>query len=114
MIKIYGIKTCGSVRKAIKFCNDNNLDFEFYDFRKEPLSEEKIRYFASKVDVNLLFNNKGTKYRQLGLKDLSLDDNGKLEWLIKDNMLLKRPVVEYCEDKVLCAFDENIYLKELL
>lgn len=34
---IYGIKTCGSARKAIKFCNDNNLEFTFHDIRKEPL-----------------------------------------------------------------------------
>ena len=80
---IYGIKTCGSVRKAIKFCNDNNIEFTFYDFRKEPLNEDKIEYFASKVDVNLLFNNKGTKYRDLKLKELSLDNLGKLEWLKK-------------------------------
>ena len=114
MIKIYGIKTCGSVRKAIKFCEENSLEFEFCDFRKEPLEEDKVRYFASKVDINLLFNNKGTKYRQLGLKELNLDSKGKLEWLIKDNMLLKRPVIEYKNDKVLCAFDEDIYKKELI
>jgi len=111
---IYGIKTCGSVRKAIKFCNDNNLEFTFHDIRKEPLDDTKIKKFASKVDVNLLFNNKGTKYRQLGLKELNLDNAGKLQWLCKDNMLLKRPVIEYGEDKVLCAFDEEVYQKELL
>ena len=111
---IYGIKTCGSVRKAIKFCNDNNIEFTFYDFRKEPLNEDKIEYFASKVDVNLLFNNKGTKYRDLKLKELSLDNLGKLEWLKKENMLLKRPVIEYEKDKVLCAFNEEIYKKEFL
>ena len=76
--------------------------------------EKKVKYFASKVDVNLLFNNKGTKYRQLNLKELNLDEDGKLQWLIKDNMLFKRPVIEYKDDKVLCAFDEDIYKKELL
>ena len=111
---IYGIKTCGSVRKAIKFCNDNNIEFTFHDFRKDPLTEEKVEYFASKVDVNLLFNNKGTKYRDLKLKELNLDDSGKLQWLKKENMLLKRPVIEYDENKVLCAFAEEVYKKEFL
>ncbi len=111
---IYGIKTCGSVRKAIKFCNENGLEFNFHDIRKEPLEDEKIKYFASKVDVNLLFNNKGTKYRDLKLKELNLEDAGKLEWLCKENMLLKRPVIEYGNDQVLCAFDEEVYKKEFL
>jgi len=113
MITIYGIKTCGSVRKAIKFCKDNNLKFDFIDFRANPLDDEKIKYFASKVDINLLFNNRGTKYKDLKLKELNLDAQGKLDWLCKENMLLKRPVIEY-NSNVLVAYDEELYKKELL
>ena len=108
MIKVYGIKTCGSVRKAIKFFNENNIEFEFIDFRKNPLDDSKIDFFASNIDVNLLFNNKGTKYRDLKLKELNLNEDGKLAWLKKENMLLKRPVIEY-NNKALCAFNEEVY-----
>ena len=111
---IYGIKTCDSVRKAIKFCKNNDLEYTFHDFRKNPLDEKKVAYFVSKVDVNLLFNNKGTKYRDLKLKELNLDDAGKLQWLQKENMLLKRPVIEYGDDNVLCAFNEELYTKTFL
>jgi len=117
MINIYGIKTCSTVRKAIKFCKDNELEHSFIDFRATPLAHDKVNYFASKVDINLLFNNRGTKYKDLGLKELNLDENGKLEWLCKENMLLKRPVVEYQNDgenKVLISFNQEVYEKELL
>jgi len=110
---IYGIKTCGSVRKAIKFCKDNDIEFTFVDFRKEPLEDSKIDFFSSFIDINLLFNNKGTKYRDLKLKDLNLDEKGKLSWLKKDNMLLKRPIIEF-NNKALCAFDEEIYKSTFL
>jgi Spx/MgsR family transcriptional regulator len=113
MTKIYGIKTCGSVRKAIKFFNDNNLEFEFVDFRKEPLDDSKIDFFASHIDINKLFNNKGTKYRDLKLKELNLDEQGKLEWLKKENMLLKRPVIEF-DDNAICGFDEEVYKNTFL
>ncbi|MGB5867532.1 MAG: arsenate reductase family protein [Arcobacteraceae bacterium] len=117
MITIYGIKTCSTVRKAIKFCKDNNLEHSFVDFRAKPLENDKVKYFASKVDINLLFNNRGTKYKDLGLKELNLDEAGKLEWLCKENMLLKRPVVEYTknnEEKVLLSFNQEQYAEELL
>ena len=117
MITIYGIKTCSTVRKAIKFCKDNELEYSFVDFRTTPLEYEKVKYFATKVDINLLFNNRGIKYKDLKLKELNLDEKGKLDWLCKENMLLKRPIVEYVykdEDKVLISFNEEIYLKELL
>jgi arsenate reductase (glutaredoxin) len=113
MINIYGIKTCSTVRKAIKFCKDNELEYNFVDFRATPLEEEKVKYFESKIDINILFNNRGTKYRDLNLKDLNLDDDGKLEWLCKENMLLKRPIVEY-DDKVIVSFNEETYKKELI
>jgi len=113
MTKIYGIKTCGSVRKAIKFFNENNLEFEFVDFRKEPLDDSKLDFFATHIDINLLFNNKGTKYRDLKLKELNLDDEGKLTWLKKENMLLKRPVIEF-DNKALCAFNEEVYKNTFL
>lgn len=117
MITIYGIKTCNSVQKAIKFCKTNDLEFSFHDFREEPLDPSKIDTFAKFVDINTLFNSRGTKYKDLKLKELSLDDNGKLEWLKKENMLLKRPVIEYTKNgdkKVLVAFNEATYKEELL
>ena len=108
MIKVHGIKTCGSVRKALKFFKDKGEEVEFIDIRKTPVPCEKIKEWTSKEDINVLFNNKGTKYRQLGLKELNLDESGKLEWLCKENMLLKRPVIEY-GDKLVVGFDEEKY-----
>jgi arsenate reductase-like glutaredoxin family protein len=55
-----------------------------------------------------LLNNKGTKYRSLGLKELNLDDQGKFEWLCKEPMLFKRPIIEY-DDNVLVGWDEEKY-----
>ncbi len=108
MITVYGIKTCGSVRNALKFFKDNNIEVEFFDFKKETPSQEKIESWVKKSDINILFNNKGTKYKNLGLKELNLDDQGKFEWLCQEPMLFKRPVIEY-SDKLLVAWDEEIY-----
>jgi len=113
MIKVYGIKTCGSVRKALNFFKENNIEIEFIDIKKNPLDCEKIKYFASKVGIDKLFNNKGTKYRQLKLKELNLDENGKLEWLCKENLLMKRPVIEE-NNNVLCGVDEELWSKTFL
>ena len=111
MSTIYGIKTCTSVRKAIKFFKDNEIDTEFVDIRKNPQNCETIERWLKDVDIDTLFNNKGTKYRQLGLKELNLDADGKKEWLCKENMLLKRPIIEF-DGKTIVAFDEERY-KEL-
>jgi Spx/MgsR family transcriptional regulator len=109
---IYGIKTCGSVKKAMKFFKDRDIEYDFFDFKKEQVSSEKIDYWLTQVELKKLFNKQGTKYRTLKLKELNLDDDGLKEWLSKENMLIKRPVIEYGDidnPKVIVAFDEEVY-----
>jgi Spx/MgsR family transcriptional regulator len=107
-MKIYGIKTCGSVKKALKYFNDRGIEYEFIDFKKTPPTLAQIQKWADAVGLKLLFNTKGTKYRTLKLKDMNLTDEQKIEWMYKEPLLIKRPVIEF-EDKVIVAFDEALY-----
>jgi len=114
MIKVYGIKNCDSVKKAIKFLKENSLEYTLIDFKTVSVDEEQISTWLKSVEMKQLFNTRGTTYRTLKLKDLDLNDEQKLQWLAKENMLIKRPVIEYKQNKVLCAFNEDMYKKELL
>lgn len=107
-MRVYGIKTCGSVKKAIKFFKNRGIEFEFIDLKKEPVGCEKMEEWIKKVGVDTLLNKKGTKYRTLKLKELNLDDEAKKEWLCKENLLIKRPVIEL-DEKVIVGFDEEKY-----
>lgn len=113
MITVYGIKTCGSVRNALKFFKDNNIKVDFFDFKKESPSADKVKTWTTKADINILFNSKGTKYKNLGLKELNLDSNGKYEWLVKEPMLFKRPVIEFNDD-VIVGWNEEEYKNTFL
>ncbi len=107
---VYGIKTCGSVRKALKFFKEHEIEYEFFDFKKEQVDEAKIRAWLNETRIEKLFNNRGTKYRTLKLKELNLDEEGKIAWLAKENMLIKRPVIEY-DKGLIVGFDEELYQK---
>jgi len=61
----------------------------------------------------LVFNARGKKYRDLKLKELNLDEIGKYEWLCKEPMLLKRPVVDF-NGKVTVGFNEESYKNSFL
>jgi len=107
-MKVYGIKTCGSVKKALKFFDENNIKYEFVDLKKTPIECEKIEEWLKEVDIDTLFNKRGTKYRQLKLKELNLNNEEKKQWLCKENLLIKRPVIEY-NGNVIVGFDEEKY-----
>lgn len=110
MIKLYGIPTCGTVRKARKFFKENEIDIEFIDFKKNSVDCDRVDSWISGAGLDVLFNNRGTTYRTLKLKDLNLDEALKREWLCKENMLFKRPVIEF-GDEVIVGFDEEKYAK---
>ncbi len=110
-MKVYGITTCGSVKKALAFFKANNIPHTFVDLKKEPVSRATIEGWAAKVPLEKLFNNKGTKYRTLGLAKENLSDTDKLDWLAKENLLIKRPIVELDDGSVMVAFDETLYQK---
>jgi len=112
MLKIYGIKNCDSVRKAIKYLKSHTLPYEFVDFREAPVTKEVIDRWLKHTDIKTLFNTRGTTYRTLKLKELNLSDEDKQIWLGKENMLIKRPVITF-GDNIIIGYNESEYLKNL-
>jgi len=108
MIKVYGIKNCDSVKKALSFFKKHNLKYELYDFKEKLVPCETITSWLIKSNIKDLFNARSTTYRTLKLKELNLGDSEKKEWLCKENMLIKRPVVEF-KSNLLIGFNEDNY-----
>lgn len=108
MITVYGIKNCDSVRKALKFFKRNGIAYTFVDFKTDPVGCDTVDRWLERGDMRQLFNTRGTTYRTLNLKAMELDDAAKRDWLCKENMLIKRPVVEK-ENHVIIGFNQPLY-----
>jgi len=112
MLKIYGIKNCDSVRKAIKHLKEFNIPYEFVDFRQTAVTGDIIAKWLKHTDIKTLFNTRGTTYRTLKLKELNLSDEDKQLWLSKENMLIKRPVITF-DDNIIVGYSKDEYLDRL-
>ncbi len=112
MIKVYGIKTCGSFKKGVKYFKDKNIEIMTYNLKEiVPSKEEMKRYHElSNVDIKKFLNTSGKAYRELDMKnkykDMKLEDIYDL--LSKNGMLIKRPLVIY-NDVVFVGFNEEKY-----
>jgi len=95
------------------FFKKHNLEYELFDFKTQELPCSKIDEWAKKVTVKTLFNARSTTYRNLKLKELNLDENGQKEWLCKENLLIKRPVVEF-DSNILVGFNQEVYERSFL
>ncbi|MBN2870433.1 MAG: arsenate reductase family protein [Campylobacterales bacterium] len=108
MVRVYGIKTCGSVKKALHFLDAHGIPYTFHDFKTSPVESGTIEKWVRQSGIDLLLNTKGTTYRTLGMKSLSLDERGKIEWMSRHNLLIKRPVIEF-GDRLVVGFDPSQY-----
>lgn len=108
MIQVYGIKNCNKIRDTFTWLDDNNVDYEFVDLKKEPLTREELKSFADQIGLDVLINRRGMKWRQLGLKDKNLSDDELFEQLLEHQVMIKRPVLVKGE-AILVGYDEDAF-----
>lgn len=99
MIKIYGIKNCDTMKKAFKWLEENNLEFEFHDYRKDGINENMVKMFIDALGIELVINKRGTTWRKLPdeIKE-SVDDNSALSLLTENEAMIKRPIFEFDDE----------------
>ena len=73
---------------------------------------DKIEEWLKISDIKSLFNARSTTYRNLKLKELNLNDAQKSEYLAKENMLIKRPVITF-DNSVIVGYNESKYLEKI-
>lgn len=95
-MKVYGIKNCNSVKKALDALNQKGIDFEFLDIKK--LDESILNIWLKQKSFQELINTTGTTAKKLGLNKEKLANLNKneLKSLILDNpSCIKRPVIMF-------------------
>ncbi len=110
MITYYAYPKCTTCRKAKKWLDEQGTEYNEINIAEAPPSKEQLSemYKASGVELKKFFNTSGLKYRELGLKDKlpQMTEEGQLELLASDGMLIKRPLT-YGDDKVTLGFKEQ-------
>lgn len=116
MLFVYYPK-CSTCRKAKKWLEENNLEFEEKDIVEDNPNVEELKEWYGKSDLPLkrFFNTSGMKYRELKLKDKlpDMSEDEQLELLATDGMLVKRPIIVK-DDVVLTGFRQKEWEEKLL
>lgn len=96
-LTFYWYPNCGTCKKAKKWLDGNEIDYNEIHIVETPPSKEQLHELISNsgLPIKNFFNTSGKKYRELGLKDKvkDADDDQLIGWLASDGMLLKRPIV---------------------
>ena len=114
-MKVYGIKNCDTVKKALKWLESHNIDFEFHDFKKSGISNEKLKEWSTKLGWEPLLNKRGTTWKKLDAETQNriINENDAFKLIQEKTSVIKRPVIENGQD-ILIGFDENTYQQTLV
>lgn len=108
MTTLYGISNCDTCRKAKNWFNQNRITFDFFDFRKNELTQTKIETWIDSIGLDKLINRRGTTWRNLPdeLRD-QIHGPENVDVLNQFPTLMKRPIIEI-DDHFLVGFDTSV------
>ena len=90
-MKIFGIKNCDKIKKTIKWCQQQDKDYDFHDYRVDGLDTALLESFLQHHPITELVNRRSTTWRQLTDEQKSTLD---VNTVLANPTLLKRPLVE--------------------
>jgi len=106
---LYGIPNCDSIKKARRWLESQDVDYEFVDFRKAAPSNEQIADWITAVGQKALVNKRSTTWKNLSTSEQrTVELENALPVLAKNPTLIKRPVLEYHGETVV-GFDAVDY-----
>jgi len=111
LINLYGIPNCTTVKKARAWLAQHGYEVAFHDYKKTPLTPEQLSAWEAKIGWETLLKKTGTTWRALPdeLKtELSRDK--VLQLLHAYPNLVRRPIIELADGRILAGFVESQYL----
>lgn len=109
MTKLYGITNCDTVKKARKWLDNNDIDYEFVDFRKTPLTTAQLKRWADSIDWESLLNKRSRTWRELpDSQKEPLNKTRALSLMQEIPTLIKRPVLD-SNGEILVGFKDSDY-----
>ncbi len=103
-LRVYGITTCGTVKKSRKWLDEHQIDYEWVGFREKAPTKTQIKAWVKAFGAQKMRNTSGGAYRALGPEKKEWSDAQWTEAFSKDFMLIKRPIIEKDGEPVLVGF----------
>ena len=102
MIKMYGIKNCDTIKKARKWLEQHQVDYQFIDYRQDGLSADLLATFSEQLGWQNLLNTRGTTYRALEAETkANLTEQAALELMLQQPAMIKRPLLQLNDTYIL-------------
>ncbi len=110
-MKLYGIPNCNTVKKARTWLEENNITYEFHDFKKQGIDEALIQQWLTQAPWEKLVNRAGMTWRNLSdAEKAAVTDNASAtQLMMAKTSVIKRPLLIKDDTLLALGFDEAKY-----
>ncbi len=107
---IYGIKSCDTMKKARDWLAGRGIDVAFHDYKAVGIDEAHLEAWSGKVGWEVLLNRAGTTFKALpDDKKQDLDQAKAIALMIAQPSMIKRPVLDLGDGRLLVGFKPDVY-----
>ncbi|MGB1090807.1 MAG: ArsC family reductase [Oceanobacter sp.] len=100
MICLYGIKNCDTMKKAFKWLEENGVDYQFHDYKKQGLTSELASAWLDELGWEALINKRGTTWRKLPEEQRdNMTTESALAVMLENPSIIKRPLLDTGSEK---------------
>lgn len=94
-IQIYHNPRCSKSRQTLQLLNEQGTDAEVIEYLKTPPDREQLLQVIQALGIapRALLRTGEAIYKELGLKDQSLDDDALIDAMLEHPILIERPIV---------------------
>ena len=115
-IIFYSYLKCSTCRKAAKWLESRDFEFQLIDIVKEPPLVKFLNLALDQYsdDKKRIFNTRGKAFKNFDLDIDRLSKEAIIKLLLTDGKLIKRPFLIYEGKKVILGFNEIQYAKQFI
>lgn len=109
-LTMYGIKNCDTIKKARRYLESQQVDYQFHDYRSDGLDADLLQSFIDKLGYSALLNTRGTTWRKLPEEQRNaIDADSARELMLAQPAIIKRPLLCDASGSMLLGFSEATY-----
>ncbi len=107
---IYHTPQCGTSRNTLGLIRNAGIEPHIIEYLKTPPTRPLLKQLIQRMGISAraLLRRKGTPYDQLGLDNATLTDDQLLDAMMKDPILINRPIVVTPAGVKLCRPSETV------
>jgi arsenate reductase len=102
MVTIYGIRNCDTMRRAMRWLDEQGVEYRFHDVRKAGLDRATLEAWAADLGWEALLNRRGQLWRKVPEPVRErIDRDSALALMLDDPGIVRRPVLDTGERRYL-------------